>query len=59
MQGLGINAALNIEEERKGYKFLSKDDLRIRAKVSKTVIEIMEKHGCLDDLEESNQYSLF
>ncbi|GAE87508.1 DNA polymerase III polC-type [Acetivibrio straminisolvens JCM 21531] len=35
------------------------DDLRIRAKVSKTVIEILQQSGCLDGLPESNQISLF
>ena len=33
--------------------------LRIRAGVSKTVIEGLNSHGCLDGLSETNQQSFF
>lgn len=59
LQGVGENAAKSIVEARKEGEFISKEDLRIRAKVSKTVIEIMQQHGCLEGLPESNQLSLF
>jgi DNA polymerase-3 subunit alpha (Gram-positive type) len=59
LQGLGVNAAQNIINTRQDSNFISMDDLRERAKVSKTVIEIMKNHGCLDGLPESNQLSLF
>jgi len=59
LPGLGITAAQNIVEARKEEKFSSIEDLRIRAKVSKTVIDILKQHGCLDDLPESSQISLF
>lgn len=59
LQGLGRSAAQNIIEARKDGEFLSLDDLRIRAKVTKAVIEILQQHGCLDGLPETNQLSLF
>ncbi|MDF2523911.1 MAG: polymerase alpha subunit, partial [Clostridiales bacterium] len=59
LQGLGGSAAQNIVEARKEGEFMSQDELRIRAKVSKTVIEILQQTGCLSHLPESNQLSLF
>jgi len=59
LQGLGAVAAKNIADCRQKQKFLSKDELRIRSKVSKTVIEILGRNGCLADMPDSNQLSLF
>lgn len=59
VQGLGINAAISIEKERNKKTFISIEDLRQRTKVSKTVIEILKSHGCVDGLPEENQLSLF
>lgn len=59
LSGVGTNAAINIVKAREEQPFLSKEDLQERAKVTKTVIEALEEHGCLDDLPESNQLSLF
>lgn len=59
LQGLGRSAAQNIVEARKDGEFLSLDDLRIRAKVTKAVIEILQQHGCLEGVPETNQLSLF
>jgi len=55
LQGLGTAAAASIVEARKNGKFLSIDDLKIRAGISKSVIEILENHGCLEGMEQSNQ----
>src|SRR5690606_806777 len=52
--GLGTSAAQNIVSARKKGEFLSKEDLQQRGKVSKTVIEYLEKQGCLDGLPEKN-----
>ncbi len=57
LQGLGTAAAANIANARKNGRFLSVDDLKIRAGISKAVIEILETHGCLDGMEQSNQVS--
>lgn len=59
LSGLGINAAENITKERQIEAFLSVEDLAHRARISKTVIELMCEEGCLADLPESNQLSLF
>ena len=59
LQGVGVNAAKAIAEARKDGEFISKEDLRIRSKVSKTVIETLSIHGCLKGMSETNQLSLF
>ncbi len=59
LQGLGTNAANAIAEARKQGEFVSIEDLKIRAKVSKTVIEILQQNGCLKGIPESSQLSLF
>jgi DNA polymerase-3 subunit alpha (Gram-positive type) len=57
IQGVGENAAKNIVEARQEGEFISKEDLNKRGKATKTVIENLEKHGCLRGLPESNQLS--
>ena len=59
LPGLGENAALNILNAREEEKFFSIEDLRIRAKLSKSVIEILRKNGALDSLNETDQLTLF
>lgn len=59
LQGVGDNAAKSIVECRINGEFISKEDLRLRSKVSKTVIETLDNHGCLEGMQESNQLSLF
>lgn len=57
--GLGTNAAINIVKAREEGEFLSKEDLQQRGKVSKTILEYLDKQGCLKALPEQNQLSLF
>lgn len=57
--GLGTNAAVNIVKAREAGEFLSKEDLQQRGKVSKTILEFLDSQGCLADLPEQNQLSLF
>ncbi|MBD1380048.1 PolC-type DNA polymerase III [Metabacillus arenae] len=57
--GLGTNAALNIVKAREDGEFLSKEDLQQRGRVSKTILEYLDTHGCLEALPEQNQLSLF
>ena len=38
---------------------MSINDLKIRAKVGQSGIEILRKAGCLEGMSESNQISLF
>lgn len=59
LPGLGENAAANIVKARVDEKFFSIEDLQIRAKLSKSVIEILRKNHALDNLSETDQLSLF
>ena len=59
LPGLGDNAALNIIAARDEEKFFSVDDLRIRAKLTKSVIEILRKNHVLDNLNETDQLTFF
>lgn len=59
VDGLGTNAAINIVNAREKGEFLSKEDLRERSKISKTVLEYLDNHGCLEGMAEKNQLSLF
>ncbi|MBR0575492.1 PolC-type DNA polymerase III [Proteiniclasticum sp. BAD-10] len=57
--GVGSNAANSIYDEARRGEFISKEDLRLRSKVSKTVIETLEACGALEGMEETNQLSFF
>ena len=59
LAGLGENAAQNILKAREEEKFFSVEDLRIRAKLSKSVIDILRNCGALDSLNETDQLTLF
>ena len=59
LDGVGMNAATAIAEARQEGEFISIEDLRQRAKVSRTVIEALSNHGCLEGMSETNQLSLF
>ena len=59
LQGLGDTAAHNIISARQERPFLSLEDLRVRGRISKTVIDILKEHGCLGDLPETDQMKLF
>lgn len=59
IDGLGEKAADSIVEAAKEGPFLSKDDFRQRAKVSKTIVDLMGSLDLLGNLPESNQISLF
>ncbi|MGB4660713.1 MAG: PolC-type DNA polymerase III, partial [Mobilitalea sp.] len=58
IDGLGDKAADGVVEASKLGRFLSRDDFRIRCKVSSTVTDNMSKMGLLGDLPLSNQMSL-
>lgn len=57
--GFGTVAAQGIVRARKDGEFMSIDDLKIRAKVGASGIEMLRKAGCLDGMSQSNQMSLF
>ena len=58
LPGLGLNAALNLVSVREKGPFVSQDDM-VRRKVGKSVVEILAKAGCLDQLPKTSQVSVF
>lgn len=59
LAGLGENAARSIMEEREKAPFKTREELRIRTGVTKTVMDILEDNHCLDTIPEKDQVSLF
>ena len=59
VDGLGVAAAKSIEEARKDGDFLSKEDLIRRTLLSNKLVEKLDNLGCLNDLPDTNQMSLF
>ncbi len=57
--GLGTVAAQSIDEAKKDGEFMCIDELQQRAKIGKSVVELLKKFGCLDGMTQSNQMSLF
>ncbi len=59
LAGVGTSAAENIVKARENGEFLSIEDLQQRARCSRSVIELLQQQGCLSNLPETNQLSLF
>lgn len=59
LSGLGPNVAQSIVAARNNKPFLSVDDLRVRGRVGKSVIDILRQQGALEGLPESDQQTLF
>lgn len=61
LQGVGDTAAGVLAKLRDKGRIKSIEDLQAKSqgKVSKTVIEALQKHGCLEGIPEKNQLSLF
>ena len=57
--GVGASAARSIVEARKDGLFTSIEDIKKRTGVSKTCIEALQAHGCLADMDASDQMELF
>ena len=60
LAGVGDAAAQGLAVAREtGGEYISVDDLQARAKVSKTVIEMLQQAGALQGLPQSSQMSMF
>ncbi|OUM97476.1 MAG: hypothetical protein BAA04_09000 [Firmicutes bacterium ZCTH02-B6] len=59
LQGVGAAAAESIAEARAEGPFTSVDDLRKRARLSRSVVDTLRQHGCLAGLPETDQLTLF
>ncbi len=58
LPGLGENAAQNIIAARDEEPFFSVEDLQIRAKLSKSVIDMLRANGVLDNINETDQLTM-
>ncbi len=56
--GLGEQAAISLEEAAAQGRFLSREDLLQRSKLSSTMVDTMYQLGILGNMAESNQMSL-
>lgn len=59
LSGMGDKAATDLEEAASKGAFTSKDDIRQRGKVSKTILDDMRELGILGELPDTNQYDFF
>jgi len=59
IDGLGESAAVSVIEARKNGKFLSKEDLLEKTKLSQTHVAKLSELHALDNLAETNQMDLF
>ncbi|MBQ3399972.1 MAG: PolC-type DNA polymerase III, partial [Lachnospiraceae bacterium] len=59
IDGMGAAAAESLVNAAKDGEFLSRDDLRDRAKLSQTLVDKMAGLGLLGAIPESNQFSFF
>jgi DNA polymerase-3 subunit alpha (Gram-positive type) len=59
LQGMGENAANSLAAAREKGEFLSIEDLKTRGRISSAVIEVLQKHGCLTGMSETDQLALF
>lgn len=59
LPGVGLAAANSLVEARNEGKFTSLENMQRRSRVNKTVIDILERNGCLQDLPPTDQLSLF
>ena len=59
LAGVGESASIAIEEARETGDVLSIEDLRLKAKLTKAVVEVLQKNGVLDGLSDTNQITFF
>ena len=57
--GVGGVDAHSLEKERENGAYSSIENLKKRTGITKTSVEALRRHGCLDGMDESDQLSLF
>ena len=57
--GMGPIAAESLYNTAKKEEFMCIDEIRQKAKVGDSIIELLREYGCLNGIPESNQISLF
>ena len=59
LPGMGEKAAEQLQEAAAEAPFMSKEDIRTRGKISKSILDDMDEMGLLNGLSETNQYDFF
>lgn len=59
LQGLGRNAAAQLGRARAEGPFQSIEDLRVRARLQRPVVDLLAQEGCLEGLPATSQLTLF
>ena len=59
LPGMGAKAAQQLQDAAAKGSFTSKEDIRNRGKISKTILDDMDELGILGDIPETNQYDFF
>jgi len=59
LPGLGETVAVNIMNAMQSGNIFSIDELRSTAKVSKSILELLEKNGAMRGMSKTNQLSMF
>ena len=59
LAGVGNNAAIAVMQAREEEPFFSVEDMQIRSKVNKNVIDTFRRNHVLDSLHETDQLSFF
>ena len=59
LAGVGANAAIAVMQAREEEPFFSVEDMQIRSKVNKNVIDTFRRNHVLDSLHETDQLSFF
>ncbi|MBQ8545827.1 MAG: PolC-type DNA polymerase III [Clostridia bacterium] len=57
--GIGENASLKIAEARQSNEVYSVEDFQQKTRLSKAVMDLLEKNHVFDDMSRSNQLSMF
>ncbi len=59
LPGLGETAAIHIMETMRSGEIFSVEELRTKAKVSKSILELLDKMGAMKGMSKTNQLSMF
>ncbi len=58
LSGMGATAARSLVDAREAGPFTSVEDLRLRTRLQRNLIDLLRQFGCLQDLAEHNQMAL-
>ncbi len=59
LPGLGENIANEIVKSSENYKYISVEDFIEKTKATKSIVEMLKNQGCFDNMDTTNQISIF